>query len=324
MNVRSTILLIGLFSFLTFCHAEQKLTYTDRSLPTLWKGLSGQVGALNIYVDTPAHTWDAKQKALWQKKTNIALGWLEDQAKIDTIDLTFKTRHFHVEISKFSIKKDYYPDNQSGWFEEVIQKLGYKDHKSLIEAYQKKLNASSVAVFVHVPAVFISHTTFLPLVSIISLKQPPFFKEDYLTRACTFAHELLHQYGAWHTVGPKLEIMAPGQGQKNINDNFIGVEIGEQLGWKVKNPIAWKAWDEFIHELAKHQKHDEALTEVQKALKMNPTFKKGHFWYDLGNIYYLKKEYSKALEAYNKALTLDPRNPEILKSKDSVEKLNSY
>jgi len=159
------------------------------------------------------------------------------------------------------------------------------------------------------------------MVSVISLKQPLSFKKDYLTRACTFAHELLHQYGANHTTGPQHEIMAPGAGQKNIYENFIGVETGEQIRWKIINPKAWKEWDLFIHDLANHQKVDQAFQEVQKALKINPTFKKGHFWFDFGNIYYLKKEYAKALEAYDKALTQDPHNTEILQAKHIVKSL---
>lgn len=312
---------LGLFLFITSFSLYAEI---EAPLPTLWKGLSGDVGVLVIYVDTPAQKWEIASKNIWKKKTKRALAWFSHQAKLNDVKLHFKPYEFHIEISKFPIKKDNYPDNQSGWFEEVVQKLGYKSHKDLITEYQKRLSVDSVGVLIYVPHVFISHTTFLPSVSIISLKQPPSFHEDYVTRACTIAHELLHQYGANHTTGPKFEIMAPGAGRENTYENFIGVETGEQVGWKVINPIAWKEWDLFIHDLASHQKVDAAFKEVKKALKRNPHFKKGHFWYDLGNIYYLKKEYSKALDAYESALKEDPHNPEILKSKESIERLRPF
>lgn len=302
----------------TRVQAPETLTI-ESGTPSLWKTLSGKVVVVNVYIDTPTSRWTNEELVIRKQKVAEALRWLSQEAKANNVSLQFTGINQRSAIPKFSIDQTtWYIDHTTGWFTAVLRKLKVKHQRQLIDAYKKKYKADSVAIILHVNEVFTSHTTFLPSVSIISSRQPPQFKEDYPTRAATIAHELLHQYGVGHTKGPEREIMAPGAGKENINENFIGVESGAQMGWNVTNDVAV---DEYIHFLASHGAYDAALDLAQKALANNPNYKKGHYWYDLGNIQYLRKEYADAIDAYDKALGEDPDNQDTINAREAVRVL---
>lgn len=64
--------------------------------------------------------------------------------------------------------------------------------------------------------------------------------------------------------------------------------------------------------LAKQGKSDEALTELQKSETLDASFAMVRFY--RGNVYMQRKEYGKAIESYNQAVHLDPKNQTFQRS----------
>jgi protein O-mannosyl-transferase len=64
--------------------------------------------------------------------------------------------------------------------------------------------------------------------------------------------------------------------------------------------------------LAKQGKSDEALSELSKAEKLDPTFTIIPFY--RGNVYMQRHEYDKAIQSYNDALRVDPNNMAVRRS----------
>lgn len=77
-----------------------------------------------------------------------------------------------------------------------------------------------------------------------------------------------------------------------------------KLGEAIENNVHLHATKAMI--LAKQEKNEEALNELDQADKMNPNFAMSHFY--RGNIYFGQKEYGKAVQAYTKCLELDPNH----------------
>ena len=77
-----------------------------------------------------------------------------------------------------------------------------------------------------------------------------------------------------------------------------------EQGAAIENNVHLHATKAMI--LAKQGKDEQALYELDQADKINPNFVMSHFY--RGNIYFSEKDYGKAIEAYNRCLTLDPNH----------------
>ncbi|MBN2006970.1 MAG: tetratricopeptide repeat protein [Anaerolineae bacterium] len=62
--------------------------------------------------------------------------------------------------------------------------------------------------------------------------------------------------------------------------------------------------------------YDEAIADFQKSISLDAAFVEAH--YNLGNAYFLKKEYGLAVDAYTQALELDPTNADSYANRGMV------
>ncbi|MBN1167662.1 MAG: tetratricopeptide repeat protein [Methanospirillaceae archaeon] len=93
-------------------------------------------------------------------------------------------------------------------------------------------------------------------------------------------------------------------------------------------PDHWMAWVYKGRALCHVDRCEEAVTATKKAIKIGNAYKPGEFnavlWNDLGSSYYMLGRYEEALDAYDKAIELDPGSENMAryqKNRDMVQKL---
>jgi len=211
--------------------------------------LAGDVGLLNIFVDTPTATWPEEQILLTIQSVREAMQWLENEAG-GRVELNFKDiGHLRTPTPGWPAtdRMRLTPKEIRHQVLEILGGIGidgledlhyyllrYSDEPGNITLYHFYLRAGSWCLPTMHPNIgmaccFHRHDP--------ELTRPHFLDEEDLETfpelSCIHAHLILHFFGATdkpiRSIHPDIDIMSAVS--LDINDLLIGFKTGKEIGW---------------------------------------------------------------------------------------------
>lgn len=92
----------------------------------------------------------------------------------------------------------------------------------------------------------------------------------------------------------------------------------EHLFHKVSAPFwSLQVYNALGFSYFRDNKLDEAINLFEKAVKLRPGYVIA--WYNLGNVYEVKKDFKNALKAYEESLLFDPNNKIAQRRRDAIK-----
>lgn len=211
--------------------------------------LSGEVGILNIFVDSPQATWPEEQIMSATQSVREGIQWLENEA-VGKTGLKFKNiGHLRTPTPGWAAtdRMRLTPKELRQHVLEILGGIGidgledlhyyllrYSDEPGNIALFHYYLRAGSWCLPAMHPNVgmatcFHRHDP--------ELTRPHFIDDDDLDvfpeMSCIYAHLMLHLFGATdkpiRSVHPNIDIMSAVS--LDVDDLFIGFKTGKEIGW---------------------------------------------------------------------------------------------